>query len=114
NNGVNCLNVLPGEVKRFQGPAFTGEGKLKVPHMGWNQVHQTIKHPMFSGIAQDERCYFVHSYYVACDEQAYVAAESEYGFPFHSVLCKDNIFAVQFHPEKSHKPGLQLLKNFSQ
>lgn len=113
NEGVDCLDILAGEVKRFQGEDFQGEHKLKVPHMGWNQIEQKISHPMFANIAQDERCYFVHSYYVKADQENQVAAETEYGLRFHSVLSKDNIFAAQFHPEKSHKTGLQLLKNFS-
>lgn len=114
NDGVNCLNILPGEVKLFQGGNFEGEEKLKVPHMGWNKIEQKIEHPMFKDIAQGERCYFVHSYYVHCSDKNLVAAKSGYGFDFDSVLCKDNIFAVQFHPEKSHRVGLQLLKNFSE
>ena len=93
---------------------FEGEHKLKVPHMGWNQVEQKVSHFMFSDIAQHERCYFVHSYFVDAQDRACVAAQTEYGIAFDSVLSKENIFAVQFHPEKSHRVGLQLLKNFSE
>ncbi len=114
NNGVECLNILSGEVKLFQGESFSGAQKLKVPHMGWNNLEQKISHPMFRQIAQNERCYFVHSYYIHCADKNLVAAQTVYGLPFDSVLCKDNIFAVQFHPEKSHRTGLQLLKNFSE
>jgi glutamine amidotransferase len=114
NGGVDCLNVLSGEVKLFQGNVFEGDEKLKVPHMGWNKVEQKISHPLFTNIEQNERCYFVHSYYVQAADQSCVAATSEYGLPFHSILSKENIFAVQFHPEKSHRVGLQLLKNFSE
>lgn len=113
NGGVECLNILPGEVRLFQGKDFEGEYKLKVPHMGWNQVEQLVPHFMFRDIPQNERCYFVHSYYVDAQDRTCVAAQSHYGIAFDSVLSKENIFAVQFHPEKSHRAGLQLLKNFS-
>lgn len=114
NGGVDCLDVFSGEVKLFQGSFFEGEHKLKVPHMGWNQVEQLIPHPMFKDIAQNERCYFVHSYYVETQDRNCVAAQTNYGIEFDSVLSRENIFAVQFHPEKSHRVGLQLLKNFSE
>jgi glutamine amidotransferase len=113
NGGVACLNILPGKVKLFSGELFTGEKKLKVPHMGWNQVEQVLQHAMWKDIAQNERCYFVHSFYVDAENAQQVAAKTHYGLSFSSALASDNIFAVQFHPEKSHKVGLQLLKNFS-
>ena len=86
--------------------------KLKVPHMGWNQVYQTIKHPLWEGIAKDARFYFVHSYYVETADVTSIAAHSDYPFPFTCAIAKDNIFAVQFHPEKSQLAGLTLLSNF--
>ena len=104
------LGIFEGSVKQF--PPAT-ETQLKVPHMGWNQIRKKASHPMFEDIRQNDRCYFVHSYYVEAEEASVVVAETDYGLTFHSALSKDNIFAVQFHPEKSHKVGLQLLKNFS-
>ena len=80
--------------------------------MGWNQVRHHEGHPMWQGIAQDERFYFVHSYYVQTQDAALVQAESNYPEPFVCAVARDNLFAVQFHPEKSHTAGLQLLKNF--
>lgn len=112
---VKCLNVLPGRVVHFPSEAMTTpEGlKLKVPHMGWNQVCQTIDHPLWDGIAKDTRFYFVHSYYVEPNQTDLVAAQSNYPFPFTCAVAKNNLFAVQFHPEKSHIAGLTLLRNFA-
>jgi glutamine amidotransferase len=112
NGGVDCLGLLPGRV-RFFGEDLRGadESRLKVPHMGWNEVHQK-PHPMWRGIPQDSRFYFVHSYYVQEDDPALVAGSCRYGVEFTAALCRDNVFAVQFHPEKSHTAGLQLLQNF--
>ncbi len=108
NGGVACLNIFEGNVVRF--PDQAG---LKVPHMGWNQVHQhEPSHPMWRDIAQDSRFYFVHSFYVEPKNPAIAAASCDYGQPFVCALSQDNLFAVQFHPEKSHTAGLQLLKNF--
>ena len=113
NHGVDCLGLLPGRVRFFGDPLVDAAGeKLKVPHMGWNQVHQSRPHPLWAGIPQDARFYFVHSYYVDMPERALVAGETEYGLRFASALGRDNLFAVQFHPEKSHTAGLQLLQNF--
>lgn len=110
NAGVNCLGIFEGDVLRF--PDQPG---LKVPHMGWNQVRQSDPaHPMWRGIAQDSRFYFVHSFYVQPKNPAIAAATCDYGQPFACALSQDNLFAVQFHPEKSHTAGLQLLKNFVQ
>ena len=120
NNGVDCLSVLPGQVlffgkNGFDDPLRNANGeKLKVPHMGWNQVTQTNAHPLWSGIAQDSRFYFVHSFYVHCDRPQYVAATTDYGVQLHAALARDNLFAVQFHPEKSSDAGLRLLQNFLQ
>ena len=86
--------------------------KLKVPHMGWNEVHQASEHPMWAGIAPGSRFYFVHSYYVEAGEPDLVAGFTLYPFAFTSAVARDNIFAVQFHPEKSQSAGLTLLGNF--
>jgi glutamine amidotransferase len=112
--GTRGLGIIPGTVKRFpdgmKDPA-TGE-KLKVPHMGWNQVHQVIDHPLWQGIPQDSRFYFVHSYFADTADRAYVAGVTEYQVRFTSAAAHENIFAVQFHPEKSQHAGLRLLENF--
>lgn len=112
---VKGLNILSGKVVHFPAAAMaTADGqKLKVPHMGWNQVYQAIKHPLWEGIAEDARFYFVHSYYVETTDSASIAARSNYPFPFTCAVAKDNIFAVQFHPEKSQWAGLTLLSNFA-
>ncbi len=113
NHGVDCLDVIQGEVKFFGNPLLDNKGqKLKVPHMGWNQLHQTIEHPLWDGIEQDSRFYFVHSYYVHADDPSLVAATTDYGVEIHAALHRDNIFAAQFHPEKSSDMGLKLLSNF--
>jgi len=115
NGGVDCLGVLPGRVKFFGDPLRSASGeKLKVPHMGWNQVHQTRAHPLWAGIAPESRFYFVHSYYIHCDDPHLVAGTADYGVTLHAALARENLFAVQFHPEKSSDAGLQLLKNFLQ
>jgi glutamine amidotransferase len=112
NNGVNTLDIFTGEVKLFQ-PAKNADGeKLKVPHMGWNQVHQTFSHPLWKGIEQDSRFYFVHSFYAVPNDKRVIAGTSAYPDDFAAALYKDNIFAAQFHPEKSQRAGLQLLENF--
>jgi glutamine amidotransferase len=112
NNGVNTLDIFTGEVKLFQ-PAKNADGeKLKVPHMGWNQVHQTCPHPLWKGIEQNSRFYFVHSFYAVPEDKRVIAGTSAYPDDFAAALYKDNIFAAQFHPEKSQRAGLQLLENF--
>jgi glutamine amidotransferase len=115
NNGVDCLNIVPGEVRYFGAELRDDDGQLlKVPHMGWNRVHQEDRHPLWRGIEQNERFYFVHSYYVDVADQSVVAATCDYGQRFVAAIASDNLFAVQFHPEKSHTAGLQLLRNFVQ
>ncbi|MCB1807230.1 MAG: imidazole glycerol phosphate synthase subunit HisH [Candidatus Competibacteraceae bacterium] len=113
NKGVQALGVLAGKSVWF-GHQLTGKLGYKIPHMGWNQVHQLQPHPLWEGIPQDSRFYFVHSYYLVPDDPALIAAKTNYLFDFASVLARDNLFAVQFHPEKSARWGLQLLANFSQ
>ncbi len=115
NGGMECLGVLPGRVVWFgelRDPA-TGE-RLKVPHMGWNQVHQLHQHPLWRGIPQDSRFYFVHSYYLQPADPTLAVGSTAYGFDFTSAIARDNIFAVQFHPEKSAQAGLRLLANFAE
>ncbi len=112
---VAGLGVLKGEVLRFAGNMQDASGaKLKVPHMGWNQVHHLTDHPLWHGIAQDARFYYVHSYYVKPQDQSLIQAVSDYPQPFVCAVGAANLFAVQFHPEKSQAAGLQLLKNFVQ
>ena len=135
---VPGLGVFRGEVLRFEHEMHDAQGgRLKVPHMGWNQAHQGSSqlpqgvasialspsggkldrgnvgaHAMWQNINQDERFYFVHSYYVQPTDATIVQAESNYPQPFVCAVARDNVFAVQFHPEKSHAAGLQLLENF--
>jgi len=99
------LGILPGRVRRF--PAG-----LKVPHMGWNRVRQRGGYPLFEGIPDGSFFYFAHSYYPEPEDPGLVAGETEYGFPFPSVVVRDNVVGVQFHPEKSGDRGLRMLHNF--
>jgi glutamine amidotransferase len=108
-----CLGLMQGEVRRFPNPHLDAAGhKLKVPHMGWNNVRHTQDHPLWAGIEDGARFYFVHSYYCAPAEVGLTAGEAEYPFAFTCAVARDNLFAVQFHPEKSAEAGLRLLKNF--
>jgi len=112
NDKTACLDVFKGHVEHFSKEMVDAKGdRLKIPHMGWNKVTQK-PHPLWKGIPQDSRFYFVHSYYVKPDNEHDTVATTEYPQAFTSALAKDNIFAVQFHPEKSQTVGLQLLKNF--
>ena len=112
NGGTPCIGMLAGEVKYF-GRIKGARGEvLKVPHMGWNKVEQVTAHPLWRGIPDNSRFYFVHSYYVEPGRPDLIAGLTEYGIDFTSVVAKKNLFACQFHPEKSHDAGLQLLKNF--
>jgi glutamine amidotransferase len=112
---VEGLAVLPGSVRRFPDGLIDGSGaRLKVPHMGWNQVTQTIAHPIWEGIADASRFYFVHSYYASEADPSTASGQCEYGLPFTAAVARDNMFAVQFHPEKSQAAGLRLLQNFVQ
>ena len=113
NSGVDCLNIIEGKVKRFPDELMRmGSEILKVPHMGWNQVIQTSPHPLWEGIPDRTRFYFVHSYWVRTRDRLQVMGGVDYGVKFDAAIAKDNLFAVQFHPEKSHEMGLRLLKNF--
>jgi glutamine amidotransferase len=100
-----CLDILPGRVRQLP-------SRLKIPHMGWNQVKQKISHPIFDGIPDEANFYFVHSYYAEPDDRSLVAGETEYGIPMCSVLLRGNLIATQFHPEKSGEVGLRLYDNF--
>jgi glutamine amidotransferase len=103
------FGVVPGEVARFDLPR-----EYKVPHMGWNRVHIRNRPPLLEGVEDGAHFYFVHSYYVAPKDPAVVAAETDYGGPFCSMIWRDNLFATQFHPEKSQADGLRVLKNFAE
>ena len=104
---------LAGGSVRFSSGATDRQGRrLKVPHMGWNRVHQRFDHPLWLGIDDAERFYFVHSYYVCPDDDGVVAGSSEYGLEFTAAIAGEQLFAVQFHPEKSQRAGLALLSNF--
>lgn len=114
--GVPGLGLFAGRVPLFPVERMRDAAgvPLKVPHMGWNQVHQTRAHPLWHGIAQDARFYFVHSYYAAPADDAEMVGYTDYGLRFTSAAARGNIFAVQFHPEKSQRAGLALLGNFVQ
>jgi glutamine amidotransferase len=113
--GVKGLAVLPGSVRRFPDGLRDASGaRLKVPHMGWNQVTQTRAHALWSGIEDASRFYFVHSYYAHEADPGIVSGRCTYGLPFTAAVARDNMFAVQFHPEKSQAAGLRLLRNFVQ
>ena len=113
--GIAGLGVFRGRVRRFHAAAMhAADGaRLKVPHMGWNEVRQECAHPLWTGIATESRFYFVHSYFPQPEEPAVVAGSSCYPFRFTCAVARDNIFAVQFHPEKSQAAGLALLRNFA-
>lgn len=105
NGEHRCLGVIPGDVKRL--PAG-----LKIPHMGWNQVNQKIKHPIFAGIPDNTNFYFVHSYFANPGDGSVIAATTDYGISFCSMVIKGNLVATQFHPEKSGEAGLRMYVNF--
>jgi glutamine amidotransferase len=113
--GIAGLGVFRGRVRRFPADAMVGADgeRLKVPHMGWNHVRQEIEHPLWAAIPADSRFYFVHSYFPQPEDMSIVAGTTCYPFRFTCAVARDNIFAVQFHPEKSQAAGLALLKNFA-
>jgi len=100
------LGVLPGRVRRFP-PGLT------VPHMGWNQIHQQKAAPLWRGVPDGSYVYFVHSYYAEAHDPSYVAATTDYGMDYCSAVARDNLFAIQFHPEKSQDVGERILRNFA-
>lgn len=111
---VPGLGILPGNVQRFREAVMkdAAGNALKVPHMGWNEVNHSKPHPLWKDIPNGERFYFVHSFHVVPADASLTAATTDYGVSFTSAVARDNIFAVQFHPEKSAQAGLQLLANF--
>ena len=112
NEGTEGIGLLPSKV-RFFGHDLREDGqRLKVPHMGWNEVAQSLNHPLWRGIADGTRFYFVHSYYVGAERNPHLAGVCRYGVDVAAAVAGPNLFAVQFHPEKSHYAGLQLLRNF--
>ena len=114
NGGTASLGLMPGEVVRFelQGQHQTDGSRYKVPQMGWNQVWQTRPHPVWAGVPDGSYFYFVHSYFAKPSDARHTAGETDYGGRFTSALARDNIFATQFHPEKSADCGLALYRNF--
>lgn len=110
--GVAGLGLLRGRVRLFGAMPDANGARLKVPHMGWNQVQQTRAHSLWAGIEKDARFYFVHSYYADAVTAPETVGVTDYGLPFTSAAAYENIFATQFHPEKSQRAGLQLLANF--
>jgi glutamine amidotransferase len=106
-NDTECLNLMPGRVRRFAG------SNLKIPHMGWNTLEIKQNHPILEGIDEEAQFYFVHSYYPEPAEDEHVIATTEYGIPFASIIGKGNVVATQFHLEKSGRFGLSILENFS-
>ena len=112
-NDTQCLAILPGRVRLFPSGMHNKNGEiLKIPHMGWNRVVFDHGHPVFSGISSESEFYFVHSYYPDPGNAGQVVGTTEYGINFASAVAAKNLVAVQFHPEKSGPPGLQILRNF--
>lgn len=115
NDGVDCLGFMQGSVRFFGDDLRDDAGRrLKVPHMGWNEVEQTQDHPLWKNVPDKSRFYFVHSYYVDTDDSTKITSTTTYGKKFVATLADNNIFATQFHPEKSQTVGLALLHNFLQ
>lgn len=110
---VKGLGILPGNVVRFQEEQGPGQPRLKVPHMGWNQIEFDADTPLFAGLKSGDEVYFVHGYYCVPDETQDVAANTTYGKPFCSAVHRGNVWATQFHPEKSQRVGLRILENFA-
>ena len=112
--GTACLGLIPGEVVKFElaGQIQPDGSRYKVPQMGWNRVSQTRSHPVWAGVPDNSYFYFVHSFYANPLDMRHTAGVSDYGQPFTSAVSRDNIFATQFHPEKSADMGLMLYRNF--
>jgi glutamine amidotransferase len=109
---LSGLGWIKGEVIKFH---FNGQdNRLKIPHMGWNTIITAKPSPLLRGLDSESRFYFVHSFHVVCGDQEDILSRTEYGYPFVSALQKGNIMGVQFHPEKSHRFGMQILKNFAE
>ncbi len=114
DGGTAGLGLLCGQVRKFDSQLRDGDQRIKIPHMGWNIVTRLADHPLWAGIRQSARFYFVHSYYADAGAASEIAAVTDYGIEYASAAAKDNVFAVQFHPEKSRAHGLRLLRNFLQ
>lgn len=113
DGGTDCLGILDGQAARFPAGLSDAQGTaLKIPHMGWNRVQWTRTHPVFQGLPDQAEFYFVHSYHPAPSREEDVVGMTEYGYGFASAMARDNLVAVQFHPEKSGSPGLKILENF--
>jgi imidazole glycerol-phosphate synthase subunit HisH len=111
-NETKCVGIIHGTTKRFPENLSSNWGNLKIPHMGWNSVAFRRSHPVFTDVAANAQFYFVHSYYPAPSDNDVILGITDYGISFCSVLASNNLVAMQFHPEKSGRPGLQILKNF--
>ena len=107
-----CLGIVPGRVRRFPADLEADGRRLKIPHMGWNRVEFRQGHPVFAGIPESAEFYFVHAYYPAPADEDWTAGWTDYGIRFCAAVAKKNLVAVQFHPEKSGRPGLAILENF--
>ena len=109
NSGTECLSIIEGKVEKFKS---NKNNKIKIPHMGWNKITKKKDHPIWHKIDEQSYFYFVHSYFIKPYEEDYILGETNHGKVFCSVIAKDNIIAIQGHPEKSSSAGLQFLKNF--
>ncbi len=109
---AKCLNIMQGKVEHFAVHLPLEQSQLSIPHMGWNNVIQTQSHPLWNGIENKARFYFVHSYFARCITVGEEVGQCNYGIPFTAAAANDNLFAVQFHPEKSQHDGLKLIENF--
>lgn len=109
NSGTDCLSIIKGKVEKFKS---NKNNKIKIPHMGWNKITKKKDHPIWHKIDEQSYFYFVHSYFIKPCEEDYILGETNHGKDFCSVIAKDNIIAIQGHPEKSSSAGLQFLKNF--
>lgn len=109
NSGTECLSIIEGKVEKFKS---NKNNKIKIPHMGWNKITKKKDHPIWHKIDEQSYFYFVHSYFIKPYEKDYILGETNHGKDFCSVIAKDNIIAIQGHPEKSSSAGLQFLKNF--
>lgn len=119
NQGTDCLDIISAKVRRFnpqkmQADQVVTRDKLKIPHIGWNQVKQNLDHPLWHQIPDRSYFYFVHSYHLELTDKSLLAGTCNYGMDFPAAIYKGSLFATQFHPEKSDKNGLQLIKNFLQ
>lgn len=111
-NNTPCIGLVAGSTKRFPENLMSGQVRLKIPQMGWNSVKLLHNHPVFEKVPAEAEFYFVHSYYPSPQDSGAILGTTDYGITFCSVLAKNNLVAMQFHPEKSGRPGLQILQNF--